>query len=150
VREQVPFVLGWAITVHLSQRLTLTEAVLDLDSSFEAGMVHTAVSRVSDSCNVYVKTFNALRLFAAPNVMDMHLDTCVRAQDRSNGLVVSLLLACVDSYMRLSSFCAVNTSLYVPKQCDIRLPTHLAMAAAPLAGDSAINNNKKTTMLCAS
>jgi len=78
VRKQVPFVLGWAITIHRSQSLTLTEAVLDLDSAFEAGMVHTAVSRVSESANVYFKTFSPLRLFAAPTVVDMYLDTWVR------------------------------------------------------------------------
>jgi len=79
VRKQVPFVLGWAITIHRSQSLTLTEAVLDVDAAFEAGMVHTAVSRVSDSSNVYVKSFNPLRLFAAPTVVKMYLETWVRA-----------------------------------------------------------------------
>jgi len=78
VRQQVPFVLGWAITIHRSQSLTLTEAVLDIDAAFEAGMVHTAVSRVSDSSNVYVKSFNPLRLFAAPCVVKMYLETWMR------------------------------------------------------------------------
>lgn len=78
VRKQVPFVLGWAITIHRSQSLTLTEAVLDIDEAFEAGMVHTAVSRVSVSSNVYVKSFNPLRLFASPTVVKLYLETWVR------------------------------------------------------------------------
>lgn len=46
VRRQVPFVLGWAITVHRSQSLTLSEAVLDVGEAFGAGMVLAAMSRV--------------------------------------------------------------------------------------------------------
>ncbi|OSX78272.1 hypothetical protein BU14_0113s0016 [Porphyra umbilicalis] len=64
VRLQVPFVLGWAITVHRSQSLTLSEAVLDLCEAFEDGMVHTAVSRVADKHRMYVKTFSPTRMLA--------------------------------------------------------------------------------------
>lgn len=78
VRKQVPFVLGWAITIHRAQSLTLTEAVLDIEAAFEAGMVHTAVSRVSNSSHVYVKSFNPLRLYADPAVVKLYLETLVR------------------------------------------------------------------------
>lgn len=78
VRKQVPFVLGWAITIHRAKSLTLTEAVLDIDGAFEAGMVHTAISRISDSTNVYVKSFNPLRLYAASIAVKMYLETWKR------------------------------------------------------------------------
>ncbi|KAK1866270.1 hypothetical protein I4F81_008790 [Pyropia yezoensis] len=58
--------------------LTLTEAVLDIEAAFEAGMVHTAVSRVSNSSHVYVKSFNPLRLYADPAVVKLYLKTLVR------------------------------------------------------------------------
>jgi len=64
VRLQVPFVLGWACTVHMSQSLTLSSAVLDLKAAFEAGMVHTALGRVSDKNRLYIKSFAPSRLFA--------------------------------------------------------------------------------------
>ena len=64
VRLQVPFVLGWAITVHRSQSLTLSEAVLDLCEAFEDGMVHTAASRVADKRRMFVKSFSPTRLLA--------------------------------------------------------------------------------------
>jgi len=64
VRVQVPFVLGWACTVHMSQSLTLSTAVLDLKDAFEAGMVHTALGRVSDKNRLYIKSFAPSRLFA--------------------------------------------------------------------------------------
>ena len=64
MRTQVPFVLGWACTVHTSQSLTLSSAVLDLKNAFEAGMVHTALGRVSDKDRLFIKSFAPSRLFA--------------------------------------------------------------------------------------
>jgi len=64
VRTQVPLVLGWASTIHMSQSLSISEAVLDLSECFEAGMVHTALSRVPDKARLHVKSFSAGRLFA--------------------------------------------------------------------------------------
>jgi len=73
VRKQVPFVLGWAITIHRSQSLTLSEAVLDLAKAFEAGMVHAAVSRVSTKERLFIKSFAQTRLFADASAVDMYL-----------------------------------------------------------------------------
>jgi len=64
VRLQVPFVLGWAITVHRSQSLTLSEAVLDVGEAFGAGMVLAAMSRVSDKRRMHVRSFSGSRLLA--------------------------------------------------------------------------------------
>jgi len=64
VRTQVPLVLGWASTIHMSQSLSISEAVLDLAECFEAGMVHTALSRVPDKARLHIKSFAAGRLFA--------------------------------------------------------------------------------------
>lgn len=72
VRTQVPFVLGWACTVHMSQSLTLSSAVLDLKAAFEAGMVHTALGRVSDKERLYIKSFVASRLFADQLALKMY------------------------------------------------------------------------------
>jgi len=71
-RVQVPFVLGWAMTIHMSQSLTVSEAVLDLARSFKAGMVNAALSRVSDKSNVYLKSFTPSRLYADPNVLRLY------------------------------------------------------------------------------
>lgn len=66
VRRQVPFVLGWGITVYRSQSLSLSEAVLDIALAFGPGMVNAAISRVRDKKRMYVKSFTACRLFADP------------------------------------------------------------------------------------
>jgi len=73
VRKQVLFVLGWAITIHRSQSLTLSEAVLDLARSFEAGIVHAAVSRVSDKERLYIKSFTPTRLFPDAGAVSKYL-----------------------------------------------------------------------------
>lgn len=64
VRRQVPFALGWGITVHRSQSLSLSEAVLDIGQSFGPGMVNAAISRVGDKRRMYVKSFTGSRLYA--------------------------------------------------------------------------------------
>lgn len=64
MRQQVPFVLGWAITVHRSQSLTLSEAVLDTSEAFGAGMVLAAISRVPDKRRMHVRYFSGSRLLA--------------------------------------------------------------------------------------
>jgi len=66
VRTQVPFVLGWASTIHMSQSLSISRAVLDLGKCFEAGMVQTAISRVPTSEGLHIKSFSASRLYASP------------------------------------------------------------------------------------
>lgn len=69
VRRQVPFALGWGITVHRSQSLSLSEAVLDIAQAFGPGMVNAAISRVSDKRRMYVKSFSGSRLLADPEAV---------------------------------------------------------------------------------
>jgi len=64
VRRQVPFVLGWGITTHRCQSLTMSEVVIDVARAFGAGMVHAAMSRVPASTRLHVKSFSKTRLFA--------------------------------------------------------------------------------------
>jgi len=72
VRLQVPFVLGWATTIHMSQSLSISRAVLDLADCFEAGMVQTALSRVPSKSGLHIKSFVASRLRADPVALSMY------------------------------------------------------------------------------
>jgi len=72
MRRQVPFVLGWAITVHRAQSLTLTEAVLDVGEAFGAGMVLSAMSRVPDKHKMHVRSFCGSRVLADPDAMRLY------------------------------------------------------------------------------
>jgi len=74
VRVQVPFVLGWGITVHRSQSLTLSEAVLDVGEAFGSGMVLAAMSRVPDKRRIYVRSFCGSRVIADPTALKLYQD----------------------------------------------------------------------------
>jgi len=74
VRVQVPFVLGWGITVHRSQSLTLSEAVLDVGEAFGSGMVLAAMSRVPDKRRMYVRSFSGSRVIADPAALQLYQD----------------------------------------------------------------------------
>ena len=72
VRVQVPFVLGWGITVHRSQSLTLSEAVLDVGEAFGAGMVLAAMSRVPDKRRMHVRSFCGSRVVADRDALQLY------------------------------------------------------------------------------
>ena len=75
VRVQVPFVLGWGITVHRSQSLTLSEAVLDVGQAFGSGMVLAAMSRVPDKRRMHVRSFCGSRVIADPAALQLYRDS---------------------------------------------------------------------------
>jgi len=72
VRLQVPFVLGWATTIHMSQSLSVSRAVLELADCFEPGMVQTALSRVPTKSGLHIKSFAASRLRADPVALRLY------------------------------------------------------------------------------
>src|SRR6266496_2299206 len=62
-RLQIPISLSWAITVHKSQELTLTKAVIDIGKKeYASGLSFVAVSRVCALENILFKPFSFERL----------------------------------------------------------------------------------------
>jgi len=54
VRVQLPFVLGYAITIHRAQGMTLESEILYINDSFDSGMVYVALSRCQKLNNLYI------------------------------------------------------------------------------------------------
>ena len=59
IRKQFPLILGWALTVHKVQGMTLTKATIDLsDSFFASGQAYVALSRVKCLSDLHLVTFS--------------------------------------------------------------------------------------------
>jgi len=54
-RIQVPLKLGWALTVHKAQGMTLSRAELQVDNAFEAGQVYVALSRLTSLNGLWIR-----------------------------------------------------------------------------------------------
>lgn len=54
IRIQVPLKLGWALTVHKAQGMTLSRAELQVDNAFEAGQSYVALSRLTSSAGLWI------------------------------------------------------------------------------------------------
>lgn len=66
-RKQFPLRLAWAVTVHKSQGMTLSSAVAYLDKCFAPGQIYVALSRLSNSENLWLPNFN-------PNLIRVNRD----------------------------------------------------------------------------
>jgi ATP-dependent exoDNAse (exonuclease V) alpha subunit len=76
--SQVPLRLAWAITVHKSQGMSLSGAVVDLSQAFEYGQGYVALSRVRSLDGLHLLGFNERALEVHPQVLSE--DESLRAQ----------------------------------------------------------------------
>jgi ATP-dependent DNA helicase PIF1 len=65
---QLPLRLGWAITIHKSQGMSLDAAVIDLRKSFTPGMGYVALSRVRSLEGIYLTGINKMALRLHPEI----------------------------------------------------------------------------------
>jgi ATP-dependent exoDNAse (exonuclease V) alpha subunit len=70
--KQFPLKLGWAVTIHKAQGLTLDSCSVDLgDGAFATGQAYVALSRC--------KTLNSLNLYRELKVRDALVDPDIKA-----------------------------------------------------------------------
>jgi len=68
-RTQIPLELGWVMTVHKSQGMTLDQARIDLSKCFGPGMAYVALSRVRSLQGLHVTGLNADSVRADPKAL---------------------------------------------------------------------------------
>lgn len=66
---QLPLRLGWAITIHKSQGMSLDAAVIDLRQCFTPGMGYVGLSRVRSIEGVYLTGINKMALQMHPEIL---------------------------------------------------------------------------------
>lgn len=67
--SQFPLRLAWAVTIHKSQGLTFDRAIIDAGSSFAAGQVYVALSRVRSLEGLILRsTINASNIYTDKDV----------------------------------------------------------------------------------
>jgi ATP-dependent exoDNAse (exonuclease V) alpha subunit len=87
---QLPLRLGWAITIHKSQGMSLDAAVIDLRKSFTPGMGYVALSRVRSLDGIYLNGINKMALRLHPEIVmfDQELrDASARLEDAAPVLI---------------------------------------------------------------
>jgi len=68
--SQHPFCLGYAITIHKSQGMTMSSAVVTLDKLFGGGMAYVAISRVSSLEGLFIRAPNFEKFVADERVVE--------------------------------------------------------------------------------
>lgn len=68
-RYQVPLMLGWALSIHKSQGMTLEYVETDLERAFDCGQVYVALSRVTSVFGLRLRSFARNKVAAHDKVI---------------------------------------------------------------------------------
>ena len=74
MRVQVPFKLGWALTIHKAQGMTLTRAEVQLEGAFTVGQIYVALSRLTSTNGLWIRggCISTVRVMAHPRVIEYY------------------------------------------------------------------------------
>lgn len=69
---QIPLMLGWAITIHKSQGMTLDYVITDLSKVFDYGQAYVTLSRVRNLKNLWIQGINFPKIQCNPVVREFY------------------------------------------------------------------------------
>ncbi|TPX49418.1 hypothetical protein SeLEV6574_g01486 [Synchytrium endobioticum] len=73
-RSQIPLKLGWALTIHKSQGMTLDRVELSMPVAFACGQAYVALSRVKNLSGLHLKNFHPRAIVASRKVKRFYDD----------------------------------------------------------------------------
>lgn len=69
-REQFPLILGWSISIHKSQGMSLDSVAIDFAKVFAPSMAYVALSRAREYNGLYLKNLTKDKIFINPKVVE--------------------------------------------------------------------------------
>jgi ATP-dependent DNA helicase PIF1 len=72
IRRQIPLKLGWGLTIHKSQGMTLDRAVVYLEKSFVPGHAYVAMSRIKNVEGLSLQKFGSESIWASERVKEFY------------------------------------------------------------------------------
>lgn len=69
---QIPLKIAYALTIHSCQGLTLDCVEINLSDAFEFGQIYTAISRIKDINNLYLKNINYNKILCHPEALKFY------------------------------------------------------------------------------
>lgn len=94
---QMPLRLAWAITIHKSQGLTFTHAIIDANNSFAPGQVYVALSRCTSLEGLVLATPLTQRAI----INDKRVDEYINMQEEATRKSIEQLPILKEEYYRL-------------------------------------------------
>jgi ATP-dependent DNA helicase PIF1 len=70
--SQIPLMLGWAITIHKSQGMTLDFVVTDLSNIFDYGQAYVTLSRVRSLDSLWIEDIDMSKIQCHPEVYEYY------------------------------------------------------------------------------
>lgn len=70
--EHIPLILGWAITIHKSQGMTLDCIETDLSNVFDFGQTYVTLSRIKSLNDLWLHDINFNKIRCNPKVIDFY------------------------------------------------------------------------------
>lgn len=72
IREQLPLLLSWAMSIHKAQGQTIDRLRIDLGRSFEKGQVYVALSRAVCKEHLEIRNFHPNKVMTSDVVKQFY------------------------------------------------------------------------------